>query len=95
MVPPVSVKAAMCIIYNITSTQNDVRGLIMPFLIVTDVSIFFLSVHETYGVIHTVPQQLEAVRDLLRSCSRGRTAGPPRNVLVLLQRAVDRQRMID
>lgn len=39
--------------------------------------------------MHTVPQQPEVVRDLLRSCSRGRTAGPPHNVLVLLQQAVD------
>lgn len=45
--------------------------------------------------MHTVPQQPEAVRDLLRSCSRGRTAGPPRNVLVLLQQAVDKQSMIN
>lgn len=40
--------------------------------------------------MHTVPQQLEAVRDLLHSCSRGRTAGPPHIVLVLLQQAVDK-----
>lgn len=43
--------------------------------------------------MHTVPQQPEVVRDLLRSCSRGRTAGPPHNVLVLLQQAVDKQTM--
>lgn len=43
MVPPVSVKAATCIINNITSTQNNLCGLIMPSLIVTDVSFLICS----------------------------------------------------
>lgn len=41
-------------------------------------------------MLHTVPQQLEAVRGLLHSCSRGRTAGLLHNVPVLLQPAVNK-----